>query len=146
MNLKLRDVRDDDLPTLFEHQRDPESVAMAVFRSRERSAFDAHWVKLRADPTVTAKVIDVDNRVAGYIGAFEREGKRFVGYWIARDLWGKGIASNALRSFLEIVDERPLHADVALSNKASVRVLEKCGFVVIERRKTDVDELLFQLR
>ena len=42
--------------------------------------------------------------------------------------------------------QRPLHAWVATSNVASIRVLEKCGFVRVVPQKNDVEELLFELR
>jgi hypothetical protein len=41
-----------------------------------------------------------------------------------------GVASRALRLLLEEVTRRPLVATAANSNGASLRVLQKCGFVV----------------
>lgn len=52
-----------------------------------------------------------------------------VGYWIAKEHWGKGIATQMLSQFLRIVPDRPLHAHVAKHNLGSIRVLEKCGFI-----------------
>jgi RimJ/RimL family protein N-acetyltransferase len=43
-------------------------------------------------------------------------------------LWGRGIASAALQSFLSLTTERPLFARAAADNAASLRVLEKAGF------------------
>ena len=42
--------------------------------------------------------------------------------------------------------QRPLHAWVATSNVASIRALEKCGFVRVGSQKNDVEELLVELR
>lgn len=53
-----------------------------------------------------------------------------VGYWVDRACWGRGIASRALAMFLDEVIARPLHARVATTNLGSIRVLEKCGFVI----------------
>jgi hypothetical protein len=50
-NVQLRDVEPGDLPSFFEHQRDPESVEMVVFTYRDRPAFDEHWAKILADDT-----------------------------------------------------------------------------------------------
>ena len=44
--------------------------------------------------------------------------------------WGMGIASRALHLLLGEVTKRPLVATAATSNGASLRVLQKCGFVV----------------
>jgi RimJ/RimL family protein N-acetyltransferase len=56
-------------------------------------------------------------------------GEPEVSYWIGREFWGMGVASKALSLFLSFVDTRPLSARVAKDNLASLRVLEKCGFV-----------------
>jgi RimJ/RimL family protein N-acetyltransferase len=129
MNLRLREVRDEDLPILFEHQRDPESVRMADFPSRDHDAFMAHWAKIRADPVNSMRAIELeDGTVAGTVLSFPRDGVREVGYWIDRAWWGRGIASEALRQYLAIEPIRPLYAGVAKHNAGSMRVLEKCGF------------------
>jgi homocysteine S-methyltransferase len=82
-----------------------------------------------ADATVAIRTILADGEVAGAIQSWRHEDKRLVGYWIGRELWGRGIASEALRRFLSLIDERPLYAEVAPANKGSLRVLEKCGFL-----------------
>ena len=68
--------------------------------------------------------------VVGDINCFKLDGQDAVGYWIAREHWGKGIATRALGLFLEQIATRPLYARVARSNGASLRVLEHCCFVV----------------
>jgi RimJ/RimL family protein N-acetyltransferase len=124
----LRDVRDDDLPTLFEHQMDPEASRMANFSSRGRDAFMAHWAKIRADETVVARTVMLRDAVAGNVVSWTHDDERDVGYWIGREHWGKGIATAALGAFLAELPERPLFAHVAEHNVGSIRVLEKCGF------------------
>jgi RimJ/RimL family protein N-acetyltransferase len=128
----LRDVEPGDLPFFFEHQRDPVAVALVVFRSRERDEFDKHWAKILADKTAVTKTIVADGQVAGHLASFLREGKREIGYWIDRALWGRGIASEALSAFLRVEQRRPLNAGVAPHNLASMRVLQKCGFRLLK--------------
>jgi len=132
-NISLRDVTEDDLPTFFDHQRDLDANHMAAFTARDpedRVAFAAHWTKILNDESITTKTILFDGRVAGHVLSFEQFGEREVSYWIGRDYWGKGIATVALSEFLGHVTERPLHARAAKDNAASIRVLEKCGFVI----------------
>lgn len=126
----LRAVTESDLATFFEHQRDPESVAMAAFPSRDRQAHMAHWAKIMADASNTLRTILYDGNVAGNIVSWDASGGREVGYWIGREFWGRGIATQALALFLAEVTVRPLFAHVARHNVASRRVLETCGFVV----------------
>jgi RimJ/RimL family protein N-acetyltransferase len=141
----LRDVRADDLDVLFEHQREPEAVAMAVFPAREREAFDAHWRRVLADERNIVRVIEVDGEVAGNIGSWEQDGRRLVGYWLGREFWGRGVATAALTELMQELNTRPLHAWVAASNGGSIRVLEKCGFVRVGEHTTDVEEYLYEL-
>ena len=124
----LREVRDEDLPIFFVHQSDPESNRLASFPARDQGAFDAHWVKIRADSSIVLRTILVDGQVAGNLVSFVQRGAREVGYWIGREFWGRGVATGALAQFLELVTMRPLHAVLAPHNVASRRVLEKCGF------------------
>ncbi len=124
----LRDVEAIDLPTLFNHEQDPDSNRMAVSNPRDAESFRQAWARNMSDPGVVAKAIILDGVVVGTISCFQWDGLDSVGYWIGREHWGRGIATRALTLLLEQVKIRPLHARVACSNAASIRVLEKCGF------------------
>lgn len=148
----LRDVVAADVPIFFEHQRDPEAVQMAAFPSRDRQAFEAHWQRILGDDAVTIRTVVVEGAVAGNVVCFPRKGLREVGYWIGREFWGQGIATRALAELLREVTARPLHAVVACTNLGSIRVLEKCGFVVSGYRTEldvtlgeEIEEALLQL-
>lgn len=117
-----------DLPVFFRNQRDLEANRAAGSEPRDREAFDAHWAKLMADPTNTILTVTVGDEVAGYVLSFERDARE-IAYWLGREHWGHGVATAAVSKFLERVEERPLHGVVAEHNLASLRVLEKCGFV-----------------
>lgn len=101
---------------------------MAGTKARSAEVFRATWEKIFKEQTVVARVIVEDGRVVGSISCFKAEGRDSVGYWIAREHWGRGLASVGLRLFLQEVSLRPLHATAARSNAASIRVLERCGF------------------
>lgn len=129
----LRDVTEEDLATFFEQQLDPLAIHMAAFTTKDPSdkdAFAAHWTKILADDTITIKTILIDGCVAGHVAQFERFGEPEVTYWIGREYWGKGVATEALSEFLRDVKMRPLYARAAKDNVASIRVLEKCGFTI----------------
>jgi RimJ/RimL family protein N-acetyltransferase len=134
--LLLRDTIDTDLPVFFENQRDVEANEMADFPARERDVFMTHWrEKVLGNSSVRKKTVISDGNVAGNVVSWEQEGKRFVGYWLGKNYWGKGIATWALSEFLVQEAKRPLYAHVAEHNFGSIRVLEKCGF-----RRTGSDE------
>jgi RimJ/RimL family protein N-acetyltransferase len=129
-SVRHRPVQPGDLPRIYDLQLDPESNRMAVTIPRTREAFDSHWAKLLDDPGITSRAVLVDGASVGYISCFPMDGQDHVGYWIDRAYWGLGIASRALHLLLREVADRPLVATAATSNGASVRVLQKCGFVV----------------
>jgi RimJ/RimL family protein N-acetyltransferase len=136
--MELREVRAGDLPIFYAQQADPVANRMAAFPARERDAFLTHWAEILADPTVTARTVLLDGRVAGHVVSFERNDRREVGYWVGRELWGRGVASRALAAFLGLDPTRPLYAGVAPHNAASIRVLQKCGFTVTGEEEGDV--------
>jgi RimJ/RimL family protein N-acetyltransferase len=147
--VSLRDVVDSDLPIFFEQQRDAEANRMAAFPAREHGAFMAHWAKIRGDAANVIQTIVAEGAVAGNIGSWVAGEERLVGYWVGREWWGRGIATAALREFVGQVRTRPLRAYVAKHNVGSIRVLEKCGFVLREAHEAGADgveELLFELR
>lgn len=133
-SVRLRPVELGDLPRMFEMQLDPESNRTAVTNPRSREVFDAHWAKALNDPANTTRAVLLDGALCGYISCFPMDGEDHVGYWIDRPHWGMGIASRALELLLQEVTKRPLVASVATSNGASLRVLQKCGFVVARVR------------
>jgi RimJ/RimL family protein N-acetyltransferase len=129
-NIQLRDVTEADLPIFYEQQRNPEAAQMAGFPSRTRDAFMAHWTSILRDASVQIKTILFNGEVAGNIVCFEQLGEREVGYWLGKEYWGNGIATQALEEFLKTIETRPLYAHIAKHNIGSRRVLEKCGFTI----------------
>jgi RimJ/RimL family protein N-acetyltransferase len=153
--LSLREVIDTDLPIFFAQQLDPSANFMAAFTAKDpsnREAFNAHWDRIRAEPTIIIRTILCDGQVAGSVLSYEEDGRPEVSYWLGREFWGKGIATWALGEFLRTVNlKRPMYARVAKDNLGSRRVLEKCGFAVIgeERgyanaRGMEIEELLLE--
>ncbi|HEY3393588.1 MAG TPA: GNAT family N-acetyltransferase [Lacipirellulaceae bacterium] len=139
-SIQLRNVTAADFPALFRNELDFESNQMAAVVPREAAAFEAHWVKVLGDPDVVAKAILVDGRFAGDIGCFKAGGEYMIGYRVAREYWGQGVATRALKLLLQLVPHRPLHARVATHNKGSIRVLEKCGFTIIGHEQAPATE------
>ena len=134
MAITLRTFADGDLDALFTWESDPRAVQMAAFtraNPSDRSAFDAHYERVRSNPSNTLLAIDDDGEFVGTVGSFTREGDREVTYWIAPARWGQGLASQALRAFLAIESTRPLYGRVADHNVASAKVLSRAGFVEV---------------
>lgn len=124
----LRNVEDGDIEVFFDHQADPQAVEMAAFPARDEDQFAAHWAKLRGDDTLVVRTIVADGAVAGNIGSWPDNGQQLLGYWVGREFWGRGVATQALALMVDEVSVRPLYAHVVTHNVGSIRVLEKCGF------------------
>ena len=131
MDISLRPLEDGDLDAIYRQVTDAESVRMAAFTAEDqtdRRAFLNRMSRLRADTSVSNRVIAVDGAVAGTIGSFRIDDQLEVTFWVDRTQWGKGIASAALQILLAETAERPLYARAASDNVGSLRVLEKAGF------------------
>jgi len=105
--------------------------------------------------------IVADGDLAGGIGVqpgsdVHRAGA-MVGYWLGRGFWHRGIAPDALRTFVpyafEVFGAIRLWANVFSPNVASMRVLEKAGFTreallrraVVDRVGETHDEFIYAL-
>ncbi|MEO5597400.1 MAG: GNAT family N-acetyltransferase [Novosphingobium sp.] len=70
-------------------------------------------------------------RVIGGIGLTETGDGPELGFWIARDFWGLGFATEAISAVLRLartLGHREVRAGSYLANPASARVLRKVGF------------------
>ena len=154
-NIKIREVESSDLEIFYKHQLDPEAIRMAAFVSKDRkdrAAFDAHWDKILRSSQNTNRTIVADGQVAGYIACFPGGENLEVTYWIGREFWGRGLATQALNKMLQLVVDRPIFARAAMDNIGSIRVLQKCGFKIIGKdkgfangRDEDTEEYILRL-
>ena len=137
--ITLRDPIEDDFEPLFAMTQDPVGNAMSMVYPLSRELFEQRWHRQLGEREI-AKTILYDGEVVGKVGSFGVEDETHVGYLVAQSHWGRGIMSEALRLFLEELTHRPLIAHVANSNIGSRRVLEKCGFVLIDERESPETE------
>lgn len=154
-SVALRPLYDSDLDALFRQMSDPESVVMAAFTPEDpndRQRFDAHMSRVMKSPESTNRAITRKGDLVGSIASFVVEGQTEITFWVDRAVWGRGIASQALVLFLEVVRTRPLFARAASDNRGSLRVLEKAGFQIIATevsfaagRKGEIEETILRL-
>ena len=97
---------------------------------------DAQWWVNAGSKEGIAKAIEVNGRFVGTIGVTAGEYDNFrsaeIGYWLAEQYWGKGVATGAVMQMTKYVflntEIIRLYAPIFHPNKASIRVLEKCGY------------------
>ena len=137
--LVLRRPRPEDAEAIFARYASDAEVTRLLSFSRHRSIVDtrtflewseAEWTRWPAGPYL------VESRESGtLVGStglsFETPRRAATGYVFARDAWGRGYASEALRQVVATARESGvlrLYALCHAENPASLRVLEKCGF------------------
>lgn len=89
------------------------------------------------DPAHTFAIVNPEDQLCGVISLMPNEGIYRIGselgYWIGESYWGRGIASQAVALITKYgFEELQLHriyAGVFDFNKASIRVLEKNGYL-----------------
>jgi [ribosomal protein S5]-alanine N-acetyltransferase len=155
LDIKLRPTEIADLDILFEFQLDREGGYLAAFMPKnhtDKSAYLDKYTKLLSNPTVNNQTIVFDKITVGSVGKFILEGNTEITYWIDRKFWGLGIATKALKTFLDIETTRPIIGRVAFDNFGSQKVLEKCGFTKIgsdygfaNARQTEIEEFIYKL-
>ena len=71
---------------------------------------------------------------------------------MGREDWGRGIATRALQEFLRLEATRSLFAGAATDKVGSIRVLKKCGFLIVSEgrgfahgRNEETDEVVLRL-
>lgn len=84
--------------------------------------------------------IDLDGALIGIISMSPKEGGvGDIGYWLAPQLWGGGLMSEALSAIEVYAREagfKRLFASVHQGNEGSAKVLMKCGFSYIGEAET----------
>jgi RimJ/RimL family protein N-acetyltransferase len=136
-SITIREVESSDLATFYEHQLDPEALRVAAFVGRDpkdKMGFDADWENFEV-VTNTTRTIVAEKQVAGYIACYPHDENLEATYWLGREFWGRGLATQALNRMLKRVAERPIVGRAATDNIGSVRVLQKCGFRIIGKNK-----------
>jgi RimJ/RimL family protein N-acetyltransferase len=131
--LLLRRARPSDLDALHAILSDEEAMrfwSTAPHRSIESTQ---EWLRAMIESTPEESedfILEYEGSVVGKVGFFRLPE---IGFILRRDLWGKGLVSEAAAAVVEHVfqtrDVDDLKADVDPRNVASLRVLERLGFV-----------------
>lgn len=137
----VRSWRAEDLPAIVEHAND-RAVARQLRDRFPHPYQPAHalgflqWAGQQ--PVETVWAIAVDEAAVGGVGLqlgqdVERVSAE-IGYWLGQAHWGRGLATGAVRAVTEYAfahfDLSRIFAVPFADNTASVRVLEKAGYVL----------------
>lgn len=130
--LTLRSARPDDLEAMHAVLSDPRATRWWSTPPHESLDQTATWLEgmIANGPDQPDFVIERDGRVIGKAGFWRLPD---VGYILHPDYWGQGFAAEAVGAAVDHVfatrDLDELTADVDPENAASIRLLERLGFV-----------------
>ena len=90
------------------------------------------WIGAVVAQSAETYLITVAGEIVGACGLDVRDGVPELGYWLGVPFWGNGYATEAARALLDRafadLGNEVVTAGARVSNPASRRVLEKCGF------------------
>jgi len=90
------------------------------------------WIGAAISQSAATYLITFGGEIIGACGLEMRDGVPEIGYWIGVPFWGCGHATEAARGLIDHAFGKLGHevvtAGARVSNPASRRVLEKCGF------------------
>jgi RimJ/RimL family protein N-acetyltransferase len=135
--LVLRPVAEPDLDDLVEGLNDFAVVRYLArvpfpYRRRDAEDFLASVRVSEAEAADLTLVIANDGRPVGCMGLARLGEVNELGYWLRRDAWGKGFATEAARAFLGHcfgpLGQQRIVSGVFVDNPASLNVQKKLGF------------------
>jgi RimJ/RimL family protein N-acetyltransferase len=136
----LRDWTPDDAGSLARHADNPRIAMMMrdAFPSPYTLEDAQRFISMATEPTPNLFLaIEVRGEAVGGIGIHPMDDVKHrsaeIGYWLSESLWRKGIMTDAVLSLVPVAFKRypivRLQAGIFSNNPASMRVLEKCGFI-----------------
>jgi len=144
-----------DKPALLEHLNSRDVYNSTLNIPHPYTGVDADWWihkriehAKRIGREVSFAIRNREEKLIGVVSADDLEPgtthRAEIGYWLARDYWGRGIMTDVVRAYIdyafaELQLER-LTAHVFEFNAASARVLEKNGFKLEGRLRKHISK------
>jgi RimJ/RimL family protein N-acetyltransferase len=160
----LRPLRDSDAASIYMHARDPEVLRYTLLPSPYRPSDSRRYVRMARSKKwqgkciVRAIVPKPGKALAGVINLdlFLANRQCYVGYWLAREYWGRGLAKESLQLMLQLAFQTlglsKVTSSVMHKNVRSYKLLEGAGFRLEGRQRRQIlrngewyDELLYGL-
>lgn len=138
MNIELRTFNLDDaarVARLVGDRAVSKWTSNIPFPYSKQDAID--WISDTNSNSLTKpNAVELDGHIVGCVSYWPHQPSGFeVGYWVGKDFWGRGVCTEALKRLMAS-DGFPVHHDtfakVMAQNLGSQRVLNKCGFSLLE--------------
>ena len=130
--LRLRPPLMSDLADIHAIFSDAEALTYWSFAPHRTLAETEAWLRPVIDDPVAAEFdlfMEFEGRIIGKLGCWKLPDFGFI---LHRDYWGRGLATEGLRAFIALMQDRKatdhLFADVDPRNLRSKAALLRCGF------------------
>lgn len=130
--LRMRRVQLGDLDAIHDIMSDHETMRFWSSPPHATREETERWFASMLEGEESRKsdefILELDGIVIGKLGAWRLPE---VGFFLRRDCWGRGLATEAMQCFIEYSRSRGIEyltADVDPENTACLRLLAKCGF------------------
>jgi RimJ/RimL family protein N-acetyltransferase len=132
----------DDIPSFIKYLNNPKIYANTLripnpYTEKDGEDFIKKIESSSSDSVqIFAIRLKATNELIGACGLYrcqENERRKTIGYWLGEPYWNRGIMPKVVNKVIEIGKNQwknlvRIEAQVYTWNKASMRVLEKCGF------------------
>tara|TARA_Y100000034_G_C6644217_1_gene281732 strand:- start:34 stop:525 length:492 start_codon:yes stop_codon:yes gene_type:complete len=128
----LRKPKESDLKSWFKYYQDKD--IKKNFMSIPKDLAEARKELFDKSKNVDNFVIDTDEKIVGSVSIHDiiENHKATISFWIAKKYRGKGIATKVCKIITKYVFEKyklkRIQGNVRTFNKASAKVMEKCGY------------------
>ena len=141
LNVNFREWRHSDKPSLLKYANNKkifDNMRDMFPHPYTSEAADSYLTRVTQDSPPKVFAIEVNGEVVGSVGVFQKEDverlNAEVGYWVAEEYWGKGIATKALNYIIDYgFNTFPVTRIFAIPfphNLASRKVIEKNGMTL----------------
>ena len=145
--LLFRDHEPRDLEPYCAMEADAEVRRWVGGAPRTRESAEAKFRSVYLEPVrdrlgMWATVLKAEDRYVGYCGVYRHgPGAGTLGYYLARPYWGRGLASEAARAFVDFgfreLGLSRIVAAVEVGNDVSKHILDKLGFRLVRHEPGD---------
>lgn len=151
--MRLRELRESDLPATLAWRNDPRSRRW--FHSDSVIEWDSHiaWFqRYLSSPDDHVFVLEDEGMVVAQVSlyGFEGDTAEFGRLLVDPEARGKGYGGIASRLCLQVADEvlglRLVHLEVKATNASAISIYESLGFEVAPSRSTPADSLYMERR
>ena len=130
MKYQIRPMTVDDIDSVVKGEEE-------IFE--ESLGFEYLYSELKLNPYACYLVLDIDNKVEGYIGVWiEEEHSEIINFYVSKEYQGEGFGQMLLRFVIDLVKSthvKNLSLEVRESNSRAIHIYEKYGFKYSHTRK-----------